>query len=297
MSYSQAKTATIWLSILSLFLLGSSLYYWNRSGNLNRLNHKTELKADSLLSVKLDLERNIRQISDELNGQLSEVKTLNLKLEYRVESTQNKLQAKNNLLNKLRQRNATTVSQLNKQVADLTGMRNNLQGELTQVKSRYQQSLTDNTSLKDNSATLAEQNKTLSRELTELKTLITADNFRVDVRKPNHKLTAKARKADEVHVTCMLPSVLQQNGGQTLYMSITDMKNNPMDGLARTKTIKTKETSFQIPVHATQQVDMAETPQKVSLNYEPLHRVASGTYKVSLYTDTAYLGSTEFSLR
>ena len=34
MDYKQTNTAAIWLSVLAALLLGSSIYYWNKSGDL-----------------------------------------------------------------------------------------------------------------------------------------------------------------------------------------------------------------------------------------------------------------------
>ncbi|GAB4015384.1 hypothetical protein GCM10028808_40530 [Spirosoma migulaei] len=297
MDYKQTNTAAIWLSVLAALLLGSSIYYWNKSGNLIKEKNKSELKADSLLSVKFDLERNVKQISNDLNAQLSEANTQNEQLEARVESVQNKLQVKDNLLSKIRRQNATSVSQLHAQLTQLEGVRNELQAELTQVKNQNQQSLADNTSLKNTTTTLERKIHTLDTELAAMKALVTVDNFRVDVIKPNDKLTAKAKKIKKLQISFTLPSVLKSEGNETIYLSITDLKNNPVDGALRTETIHVGESALQVPVHAVKAVDLSNNPQQVTIDYEPASKVEPGFYQVKIYTKDSYLGSTEFGLR
>ena len=297
MDYKQTNTAAIWLSVLAALLLGSSIYYWNKSGDLLKEKNKTELKADSLLSVKYELERNIKQISNDLNAQLAEATTQNEQLETRVESVQNKLQGKDNLLSKIRHQNATSVSQLNTQIAQLEGVRTSLQAELTQAKGQHQQSLADNTNLKNTTTALEGKIKSLGTELAAMKALVTVDNFRVDVRKPNEKLTAKAKKTRKLQISFTLPALWKTDGDQTVYLSITDLKNNPVDGAMRTETIQVGGSALQIPVHAVKTVDFSNNPQQVTIDYEPASKVESGVYKVKAYTKDSYLGSTEFGLR
>ncbi|MVM41615.1 hypothetical protein GO730_34690 [Spirosoma sp. HMF3257] len=297
MDYKQTNTAAIWLSVLAALLLGSSIYYWNKSGNLIKEKNKTELKADSLLSVKFDLERNIKQISNDLNAQLAEATTQNDQLEERVESVQNKLRSKDNLLSKIRHQNATSVSQLNTQIAQLEGVRTALQAELTQAKDQNQQSLADNTNLKNNTTALEGKINALGTELAAMKALVTVDNFRVDVRKPNDKLTAKAKKTKNLQISFTLPALWKIDGNETICLSISDLKNNPVDGTMRTETIKVGGSALQIPVHAVKTVDFSNNPQQVTIDYEPARKVEPGFYIVKAYTKDSYLGSTEFGLR
>ncbi|MFD2935277.1 hypothetical protein [Spirosoma flavum] len=300
MDYKQTNTAAIWLATLSALLLVCSVYYWNKMGDVTKEKNKTELKADSLLSVKYDLERNIKQISNDLNAQLSEANTRNEQLETRVESVQNKLQGKDNILSKIRHQNATSISQLNTlttQIAQLEGVRTELQSELAQVKEQNQQSLGNNTNLKNTTTVLEGKIKSLGTELADMKALITVDNFRVDVMKPNDKLTAKAKKTKKIQISFTLPSLWKTDGDETIYVSITDLKNNPVDGALRTETIHVGGSALQIPVHVVKTVDFTNNPQQITIDYEPASKVESGIYQIKIYTKDSYLGATEFGLR
>ncbi len=297
MEYKQTNTAAIWLAALSALLLVCSVYYWNKMGDVIKEKNKTEGKADSLLSVKYDLERNIKQISNDLNAQLAEANTQNEQLEARVESVQNKLHVKDNLFSKVRHQNAASVSQLNTQIAQLEGVRTDLQSELAQVKAQNQQSLADNTGLKNTTTALKGRISTLGTELVAMKGLVTVDNFRVDVMKPNDKLTAKAKKTKQLQISFTLPALWKTDGNETIYLSITDLKNNPVDGALRTETIYVGESALQVPIHAIKTVDFSNNPQQVTINYEPASKVESGFYKVKIYTKDSYLGSAEFGLR
>ncbi|MFN8354619.1 MAG: hypothetical protein U0Y10_09245 [Spirosomataceae bacterium] len=288
------------LTFLLVFSLFGGIYYWDKSGDLTLAQNKSELKADSLLSVKLNLEREIVQLGDQLNAQLTEAKDQNRVLSSQMASIKHTLRSKDAMLNRYHQISETlqsSTNQLDAQIADLQKVRTNLQAELTQIKLTNEKISSENYQLK---AQLTAQTKVIEiakSELAATKLLITADNFRVDVLKPNTKVTAKAKKANELVVSFNLPMALKSYTKQEVFMSITDLNGNPMKGELGSQVIKTKEMSFQIPVYATTTVNFDQAPQKVKMTFKPTQKVAPGEYRISIYTLTAYLGSTEVSLR
>lgn len=295
------KNSKIIASVLTLLLVGALvgvIYFRGQNNDLTLDRNKTELKADSLLSVKLNLEREITQLSNDLSSQLTEAKDQNEVLEARAATTQKLLRTKEVLLHKFRtETNGLQASseQLTTQIADLQNVRNELQSEMVQLKTDLGGLSTENTNLKSAIFQRDKAIEGLEHQLTAAKMNITADDFRVDVRKANKKVTAKAKKANELVVTFLLPDVLKSDTQEDIFMSITDLTNQSMNGIAMNQTIKAGKEEFQIPVHAQKKVDMNNA--RVMMTYQPTEKVASGVYKIKIYTKDRYIGTTEFTLR
>ncbi len=295
------QNSKLFAGILALMLTASAIggiYYWNKSGDLAEKNDREVLKADSLLSAKLDLERD----KDRLSGELTSVNKDREAIQSKLVTTQKLLSQKNATLNKLRKESMhrqEDMAMLQQQITDLTSMKNNLQSEIERYSTEKNQWLSDRD--KFNNATLAfeHQINDLNLQLNGMvpKSALTADNFRVDVLKNNHKVTAKAKKAQSILVSFTLPAALTGEGSQEIYLSLTDSGKNPMEGVLRHLTLGKEALPKDIPIHAVQNADFGRNPQKIVFEFEPSETVKEGVYKADIYTANAYLGSVEFRLR
>ena len=295
-------TTTKWIAGILTVLLGGALaggiFYWDKSGNLVAEKDKMELKADSMLSVKLNLEREILHLSTQINDAVKDNKALG----GQIHTAKAKLKKTNALLHTFQKSNQSQlqdIAHLNQQLAQLEDVRNSLKDEFEALKNEKSTLANENKELKANNADLSQQVSQLTDQMKELvpRTLITADNFSVNVLKSNEKLTAKAKKADALVISMTLPAALKEAGEQDVFLSITDLQNIPMSGAIGNQTINAADGNGQVPVYAIKKVDFGHNPQKVTFHFEPTQKVEAGTYKVRIYTPNAYLGSTEFSLR
>lgn len=296
-----SQNSKLFAGILALMLTASAIggiYYWDKSGDLAEKNDREVLKADSLLSAKLNLERD----KDRLSGELTSVNKDREAIQSKLVTTQKLLSQKNATLNKLRKESKhrqEDLAMLQQQIADLTSMKNNLQSEIERYSTEKNQWLTDRD--KFNNATLAFQHQIndLNLQLNAMvpKSALTADNFRVDVLKNNHKVTAKAKKAQSILVSFTLPAALTGEGNQEIYLSLTDSEKTPMEGVLRHLTLGKDALPKDIPIHAVQHADFGRNPQKIVFEFEPSETVKEGVYKADIYTAQAYLGSVEFRLR
>lgn len=296
-----AQNSKLIAGVLALLLTGSvvgGIYFWDKTGDLAKENDKTTLKADSLLSVKLSLERDIHNLSQELASANTDKESLNQKLN----STQKLLSQKNHILTRLQKESKIQqedVSDLNNQVAELTQLKNDLKAEIETYQNEKNKWVAENNSLKKSNEGLQTQVNDLTTQLGGMvsKDLITANNFRVDVLKNNNKVTAKAKKANTILVSLTLPKALSGEGSQQIYLSLTDLENRPMSGAIQNVNVKNNESTLEVPVHVVQSADFGRNPQKIVFEFEPSTKVPDGTYKANVYTTNAYLGSIEFHLR
>lgn len=300
MEWTAQNSKTI-AAVLALLLTTSTiggLYYWDKSGDVAKERDKHALKADSLLSVKLNLERDINHLSLDLNSTRHEYAGVSKKLA----STQTFLAHKTKILAKMTQETNTQKDDLvalREQVAELDALKIELKAEIESYKSQKDKWLVDNNQLKITNETLQTQVNALTGKLSGMvpKSVVTATNFRVDVLKNNHKVTAKAKKANSIMVSFTLPALLTSEGNQQVFLSLSDVENRPMSGAIQQLSVNANETTLAIPVHAVQALDFGKNPQKAVFEFIPNEKITNGIYRASIYTENMYLGSVEFQLR
>jgi cell division protein FtsL len=295
------KAVTYGLSALAALLLIGGIYFWNKSGKLTRQNDLIEQQADSLLSVKLQLEGDIRG----LNSQLETASDEKTSLDKRVEDLNTQLTNRDRAMTQLRQSNlgrTRTIQGLNRNIATMTTKRDSLKSQMEAVQNKI-------TWLTDANTKLTSQNDELSplkQQVADLKadlqtkvprTALTGDAFRVETVKSNQKETAKAKKVNTLMVSLSVPAEMGLTGTQEVYLSLTDEQNNGIMPSQNTSTVTLSGKNEVVPVNATQSVNFDKNPQRISFNVSPDSNIKPGIYRASVYTKNAYLGTAEFRLR
>lgn len=297
--YEQKTSWLTWLlGGLSVVLLAGGIYYWNGNKTLTRQNDRAERRADSLLSVRLQLETDLST----LNDQLATTKVDNTDLNKRVEEANRRLAQNDASLRGLRRSNTgrvQAIQALNQNLATLTTERDSLGNQMDAMQSKIGW-------MTDSSAVYQSRNEQLGQEVTQLnstlltmvpRSALTGDGFRVETVKGNEKETAKAKKVDALLVSFNVPAELGLTGEQEVYLSLTDEQRNGMMPALRTATINRPGLNEQISVHAVQTVNFGQTPQRISFTIDSASPIKPGVYRASVYTKNAYLGATEFRLR
>lgn len=297
LAYKTKSTASL-LTTLVVLLLAGSLYYWKKSWNLAKENDFNELRADSLLSVKLRLEGDIHS----LENQLGIDKNVSQSLDNRISALHGQLNRQNTMIGTLRQGNYSrdrTIRSLHQDLGSLSTKRDSITNQLEALHDKIRW-LTQSNEL------LIRQNKELQQKVSDLAatlatkaphSTITGDAFQVEATKPNQKPTAKAKKVHLLTVSLNVPAELQLEGVQDVYLSLTDSQQHAMMSPIRSTTISLPNANEVVPVHAVQGVDFNRNPQRVSFNITPEHPIRPGHYRASVFTKDAYLGSVEFRFR
>lgn len=301
--YEQKTSWLTWLlSGVSAVLLAGGIYYWNGNKTLTRQNDLTERRADSLLSVRLQLETDMSK----LNDQVATANENNTELNTRIDEATRQV-ARVELRNKarlleLRRGNAgrlLTIRDLNQNVATLTSQRDSMGNQMS--------AMTDKIGwLTDSNTVYQTHNEQLGRQLTQLngtlltmvpRSALTGDDFRVEAVKGNDKATAKAKKVNALTISLNVPAELNRLGQQDVYLSLTDEARKATIPPLRVETIQLTTTSQVVPVHAVQSVDFGLGQQRIAFRFDPDSPLKPGLYRASVYTKNAYLGSVEFRFR
>ncbi len=295
------KTVTYGLSVLAALLLIGGIYFWSKSGKLTRQNDLTEQRADSLLSVKLQLEGDIRG----LNTQLETASDEKASLDKRVENLNTQLTNRDRMMTQLRQSNqgrTRTIQGLNRSIATITTKRDSLESQMEAVQNKITWLTDANTKLTTQNDELSPLRQTVADLRADLqtkvpRTALTGDAFRIETVKNNEKETAKAKKVNTLMVSLSVPVEMGLTGTQEVYLSLTDEQSNGIMPSQNASTITLSGKNEVVPVHATQSVNFDKNPQRISFSVSPDSDIKPGIYRASVYTKDAYLGTAEFRLR
>ncbi|WP_337044443.1 hypothetical protein [Emticicia sp. 17c] len=288
------------------------VYQAYRSSEISDERDKFTIQVDSLSTVKKNLEEEISGLTKDLNDERDENAELTTKTEY----INGLLAQKEQVLTKMNRETASLRNQ-NKSKSEQLAMLNNQIIELNDVKALMERNLAD---LQANNATLIAENTewkakydelrnqseilnthiaSLNKKVDDIIYSAPADNFRVEVLKPNSKVTAKAKKAHTLKVSFVVPEMVKTSteSMQTLYLTILDDKNMPVKGAEKEVSVMQGEKLMPIAVHATQTVDFSKNPQNTTFMFDVKEKLAPGTYKATVYTNNDYLGTVEFKVR
>lgn len=286
------------LGMLTLALLAGGIYFWRGNQSLTRQNDLAEQRADSLLSVKFQLENDIKRLDE----QLATTKIDNTKLVKKIDLAARQLDQRDARYQELRratQRSRLALRDLNDDVARLTTQRDSMGSQMAAMGKKIRWLTDSNTVYDKRTDQLRGQVSSLKQTLTTLvpRALLTGDHFRVEAVKKNNKETAKARKVDRLTVSLNVPAELHLTGQQEVYLSLTNAGKRASPAPLRTVTVNLPTANEVIPVHAINRVDFSAGAQRISFQLGPDVKLEPGTYLASVYTQNRYLGSVEFRFR
>ena len=289
------------LGALMILFLAGGIYFWVKNGQLTRQNDMTGQRADSLLSVKLQLEGDIQGLKNKLETAATEQDSLSNQLD----EINNQLNNRTMLLSQVRRESAgrtRTIASLNRDISTLNTKRDSLENQMMAVTDKVNWLTDANSKLTTQNSELEPLKKQVSDMTEDLKTKVprtalTADIFRVETVKGNQKETAKAKKVNTMMVSLNVPAEMGLTGTQDVYLSLTNDQQNAMMPAMDSSSVMVPGMSGSIPVQAKQSVSFGQTPQRLTFTITPPDGVKPGIYKAAVYTKDRYLGSTEFRLR
>lgn len=289
---------TYLLGGLALVLLAGGIYLWNDNKALTRQHDRADQRADSMLSVRLQLENDVRKI----NQQLATAEVDNTELYKRVEEANRRLARNDARYRELRRANAgrtLTIEQLNRDVASLTTQRDSVGNQMEAMRGKINW-------LTDSNAVYQRRNEELDQEVSTLnetmrgmvpRSTLTGDGFRVEAVKKNRKETAKARKVKTLAVSLNVPAELGLSGQQEVYLSLLDEGRKAALPPVQTTTLTWPAGNETIQVHAVQSVNFGSAPQRITFRLTPDTALKPGLYRAAVYTKNNYLGAIEFRFR
>lgn len=293
---SEGMKTKVYAGVVTILLLtamaGVGVLY-DTKGNLMADLNNEKLAGEKLLSEKLQLDKEIAQLREELLAMGNKNNELN-GLIAQKEAT---VKEKDASLSKLQKEN-NSLKGLKKEVDALKKERDLLTAEINQYKKQNQLLADANQNLESTVSELEAQNAELRDKLKNA-AVLQASNFRVDVlRKNQDKLTVKARQTRVISVSFDLPkSAAASLGKSKVYMVVKGPGGVITNGEKQEKkTIIIDGVKTDITPSTTQEIDLGKGPQRLTVTYSPEEDMKQGVYHVELYTDDLFLGSSQFKL-
>ncbi|MEO5642521.1 MAG: hypothetical protein ABIQ40_14215 [Bacteroidia bacterium] len=280
------------LTVLLVLAVSSTLFYYNSGQTYKSDADRARLAQDSILAVKQLLDKEMQDTRIELENS----KGRNAELDKKLAESEAALHEKQTQIDKLLAENATVAS-LRKQLRDLKTERLSMEKQIQNLLAENHQLQEDNLRLSQNIGQLERDNMSLQDKLYAADILNSrAGNFRVDMMRNSSKVTAKAKRTNEIGVSFELPSTISSaTGSKEIYLVVLDPQGKPVANKSNKKiTLKDGRT---ITAVKTQAADLSGTPQTISLNVKLDSKMKQkGIYKVQVFTEDGMLGATQMRM-
>ncbi|HTJ48882.1 MAG TPA: hypothetical protein VL443_05445 [Cyclobacteriaceae bacterium] len=286
------KRSGIVTAIAILLLIGAGIFLTVEMNLNNRLvdDLKNEkLNAESLLSQKLSVGKELHKITSDLKQGEEKISDLNKLL---LASLQ-KLETAQRDLKKSKDQTAT-VARLKKESKELLKQKEYLEQQVAYYKISLKDLQSSNDDLKKAVALLQQQNKDLTDALNEQR-LASMNEILIESRKKNNRLTVKAKRTRNLVVSVDLPS-----NADKLSYKIVDPFGEELtekDGTISSKIVSENKPRSQAFYTAENSAVPKSTFNRVEITYLAKEKLTAGTYKIDIQSNSKSIGSLQVMLR
>ena len=292
-SNSKIKALAIGITICLFVSLFVAARYITVSKQVTADLNDEKLKSESLLSEKLQLQKEI----DKFRKEIASLQGKNSDLDRILAQTSSSLDKSEAELKAIKRDNAS-VKDLKRQIAELNSLRNNLESQIASLNSNITQLKEENGALKSENtranamiAHLEKEKKGLENNV-QLLTAMADDNL-VQVMKKNEKLTVNSRRAKKISFTFDVPQ--SSLGGLEFKVVSPDSKTfTKNDGSISYHMIESDgHPVASIGAYPGQ----FELVQRVEMVFAPKEKLKDGIYKIEVYNNGTHLGRMQVKLR
>ncbi len=282
---SNTKTLAIVLTALFFMALGGIVYMHDTNTSLETLLDNNRLKSETLLSEKLMLDKEIKDLRADINAQKGKSKALDAALS----KAQMALEQKER---ELRNRSKNEVKA--KDLDELRKIKTQLEAEKNELYSNLNQVLAEKDRLIEALAAANSQNKSLNDKVSFMEALA-INNMRVDATKRNEKLTVVARKTRQLNMAFDLPQHLA-NDVQFKLRTPSGAMIDHTDAALSWHEVIGQQGEYTASIELMQPGDL-KVSKRMEMRYEPKDRLQRGLYTIDVYNGKTYVASCQVRLR
>jgi myosin heavy subunit len=292
-SNTQFNLTTVGVTVLLFLSLITAGYFISTKGSISKELNDEKLKSESLLSQKLQLEKDIEKFRKEianLNGQ-------NKDLDRMLVDAKSNLDKKEQQIRQLSKDNAS-IGSLRKEIANLKNLKAQYEGQMATLNSDLIKLRQDNDLMRKEAseaqkmiARLQNENKKLMNDL-DVAVAMTNNSLSEAIKK-NNRLTVNSRRARKIMVAFDVP----QKSLSGLDFKIT----SPNDKIF---TVKDGSISHRLilndgnPVASLDHtMGIMEASQRVVMEYAPKTKLEKGVYTVDVLSNGKVLGRMQVKLK
>lgn len=281
--------------LLALSIIGN-LYQWR--SNVSTVASYQE-KTDSLITVQIDVAKELDATRDELN----KYKGINNQLDSLLLEANNKIDEQKDRISKL------TKSEKNSQM-----LNKKLQAELEEAKKmrdlyleKIDQLLVENENLKKEKQELTSTVESLSKNLestVNTASVLKSEYLKVKAYKKRgsskYSETALAKRTNKMEVCfTLLENNIAKAGEKTVYLRIVEPGGKTMGSRGEgSNTFKVNGTGESVLYSASTTINYKNEKQDACLSWEEQERIfAAGTYVIEIYVDGSLSAATSYVLK
>lgn len=281
------------LTVLLLAAVVTGSIFFKSNVSLKSNLSESKLRAESLLSEKLALDKEIVQFKDAMEA----LKGKNEQTDKILTETQKKLAEKERAYATVAKENAQ-VKNLKKQMAEVKEMKDNLMKQVDALNAQNNTLLAENKKLQSSVLALQEEKSGLLKQLEMAKTesLTKPDNFLVETYKNAKKdrLTFKSKRTKKIDVLFDMPQ--EYSSGISFNITTPDGK---------VITEKDKSLSWKFINDSDKNLTASINPfagdltvsTQVKLTYTPTEKMKPGEYKIGILKQGQKIGNCRVRLK
>lgn len=296
MENSQKNGSRRLIIILLILSLAGNIWQWT---SRNTLENNYNVKVDSLITARVDVEKELNDTYAELN----QYKGISTRLDSLLQEANAKVDEQKAKLEALLRREGNSAAlnkKLKAQLAELASLRD-------QYLERIDSLLVENEQLKKEKLDLNTTVETLSKNLET--TVTTASVLKAEYIKPvtykrrsNNKYTstAMAKRTNKLEVCfSLLENKIAKSGKRAVYLRVIEPGGNVLGNRAEgSSTFKKAGTNEELMFTNMQEVEYNNEKTDLCMNWEEKDRVFTpGTYMIELYVDGNLSGVSSVKLQ
>ena len=302
---------SIVLGILLVAALVAAGVLMSKNKELSASQDDLTISLEELDLTKSDLENELVDLDASYQEQIAHNDSLTADVEAKVAEVK-KLQGRLWTMKKKLEASQEENEQINQRLAQLDELRTALEADIVALQETNSELRAENHQLASDLQVTEEEVAILTAEVQEMSLKnqqlaarlfeiapagFVANNFAVSAKSRNEKLTARAKKAQEIKVTFDINDVpVEYQRDEEIYLVLTKFDGNPVEQVS-TKDFTVKSAS-PIDIDA---ADVAQTAlserQSIEMSIDADRDLEPGLYNVLVYADHGFLGATTFELR
>ncbi|MBU0763903.1 MAG: hypothetical protein KJ607_03605 [Bacteroidetes bacterium] len=273
--------------ILILFAIAGSIYIYNLNRNLKKALDSEKLRAERLYSENLSKDKQVAGFEKDNAALKSKFKYLNQLLS----DNEKDLSKKEAEIRRLRNLN---VAPYERKIAKSEKDRKTLEEQIVQLNQFIDRLKAE----KDEIAQALESQKNTNSALTEnlnILSAILANNFMLEATKGGRKdkLTVNARRTRKIMASFDLPESI----AASVSFRITTPDGKIYNSTESLISVRIEENPGSLTACLSPFTGTVETTKRVEVAYKPKGKPLKGIYKIDVYSNENYLGSSQLKLR
>lgn len=296
----QNKMATLLLALLLLGSVGFNVYQWQLQSAPDHISEGAQVKIDSLMSIRVELEKELATATLELE----KYRGMSTSLDSLLNDANAKIAAQEKTIRELISKEKNTASlneKLKRELAELRKLKDEYFEKIDQLLAENKELKAQNEILQESVGGLKKEKTVLQRKVTQASQL-KAEYLKVSTfkKKSNGKFvestTAKRTNKIDLCFTVM-DNMVAERGERMVYVVMKEPTGKPLAGYSKT-TFNDAETGEEIQATASQKIDFNGNKQNLCLNFESDKRIlTSGNYTFLVYIDGTLVAESAYSLK